>query len=233
MPIAAGCGVVALTRRHLLLSPASVVSFAPRLRTARLVIRRWSPDDAPGLAEAITSSLEHLRPWMAWARQEPSPQAELFMRLSRFERDFNADRDWPFAILTSDGEVIIGGAGLHRTGREDTLEVGCWLRADVEGLGLAREATAALCHEALFRREMEAVALRCDAHNARAVRVAEHLGFVRCAPGAVEGLGEGTRGAGGYSSVGDVALFILRRDGVPLESPVRSWAAGYDEVDPA
>lgn len=225
--------MVALTRCPLLLSPASVVSFAPRLRTARLVIRRWSPDDAPGLAEAITSSLEHLRPWMAWARQEPSPQAELFMRLSRFERDFNADRDWPFAILTSDGEVIIGGAGLHRTGREDTLEVGCWLRADVEGLGLAREATAALCHEALFRREMEAVALRCDAHNTRAVRVAEHLGFVRCAPGAVEGLGEGTRGAGGYSSDGDVALFILRRDDVPLESPVRSWAAGYDEVDPA
>lgn len=219
-------------RRHLLLSPF-VVSFAARLRTARLVIRRWSPDDAPGLAEAIASSLEHLRPWMPWARQEPSPQAELVMRLSRFERDFNADRDWPFAILTGDGAVIIGGAGLHRTGREDTLEVGCWLRADVEGFGLAREATAALCHEALFRRDMDAVALRCDSHNARAVRVAERLDFVRCAPDAVEGLGDGTRGAGGFSSDGEVALYLLRRADVPPESPVRSWAAGYDEVSPA
>lgn len=208
------------------------MTFASRLRTARLVIRRWSPDDAPRLAEAIGASLEHLRPWLAWARQEPSPQAELFLRLDRFARDFDADRDWPFALLTADGEVVVGGAGLHRTGRDDTLEVGCWLRGDVEGLGLASEATAALCHEALFRRDMAAVAIRCALHNVRAVRLAEHMGFVRLGAEEVEGLGRGTTGAGD-DIAGDAVLYLLRRDAVPQESPVRSWPAGYDEEDRA
>jgi RimJ/RimL family protein N-acetyltransferase len=186
------------------------------------------PSDAPRLAEAIGASLEHLRPWLAWARQEPSPQAELFLRLDRFARDFDADRDWPFALLTADGEVVVGGAGLHRTGRDDTLEVGCWLRGDVEGLGLASEATAAFCHGRSFRRDMAAVAIRCAVHNVRAVRLAEHMGFVSWAP-EVEVCG--TTGAG--DDIAATWSHMLRRDAVPQESPVRSWPAGYDEEDRA
>ena len=37
----------------------------------RLVLRCWNPADAPLLKAAIDGSLEHLRPWMPWARHEP------------------------------------------------------------------------------------------------------------------------------------------------------------------
>ena len=44
-----------------------------RIETERLVIRCYEPDDAPKLHEAITRSLDHLRPWLPWVQQEPKP----------------------------------------------------------------------------------------------------------------------------------------------------------------
>lgn len=149
------------------------------------------------------------------------------MRLARFARDFDLDRDWPFALLTSDEQVIVGGAGLHGTGRDDTLEVGCWLCADVEGLGLASEATMALCHEAFFRRGMSAVSLRCDPHNARAIRLAERMGFVRLDDREALGLGRSKHG-------GDepTIIYLLRRDQVVLDSPVHEGGVVYEDDTP-
>ena len=47
-----------------------------RIETERLVLRCWDPRDAPLLKDAIDSSLDHLRPWMPWAREEPKPLEE-------------------------------------------------------------------------------------------------------------------------------------------------------------
>lgn len=204
------------------------VSHAVRLRTPRLVIRRWSTADADGLAAAIESNLEHLQRWFSWARDEPAPQAEHVLRLDRCARDFDLDRDWPFALLTADEQVIVGGAGLHATGRDDTLEVGCWLCADVQGLGLASEVTTALCHEAFFRRGMSAVSLRCNPHNARAIRLAERMGFVRLDQREALGLGQSKHGV-----AEPTVIYLLRRDEVALDSPVREGGAVYEDDTPA
>ncbi|MES2731624.1 MAG: hypothetical protein V4714_07745 [Bacteroidota bacterium] len=42
-----------------------------RIETDRLVIRCYEPSDAEKLKNAITESLDHLRPWMPWAQNEP------------------------------------------------------------------------------------------------------------------------------------------------------------------
>jgi RimJ/RimL family protein N-acetyltransferase len=47
------------------------MSVAYRIETPRFVLRRWEPDDAPLLKHAVDSSIEHLLPWMPWARYEP------------------------------------------------------------------------------------------------------------------------------------------------------------------
>ncbi|MGI8886006.1 MAG: hypothetical protein ACR2G9_03745 [Gaiellaceae bacterium] len=47
-----------------------------RIVSERLVIRCWEPLDAPLVKEAIDSSLEHLQPWMPWARAEPQELSE-------------------------------------------------------------------------------------------------------------------------------------------------------------
>jgi hypothetical protein len=46
---------------------------AYRILTPRLVIRCWNPVDAPLLKEAVDSSIDHLKPFMPWAHQEPTP----------------------------------------------------------------------------------------------------------------------------------------------------------------
>ena len=56
--------------------------------TPRLVLRCWRPADAPLLKEALDSSLDHLRPWMPWARDELSTLDDISVRLARFARDF-------------------------------------------------------------------------------------------------------------------------------------------------
>lgn len=51
--------------------PHSIPGPAYRIHTARLVIRCWNPADAPLLKAAVDASLDHLRPWMPWAENEP------------------------------------------------------------------------------------------------------------------------------------------------------------------
>lgn len=176
------------------------------------------------LGAAIDASLPHLRRWLTWAADEPSPQADRWMRLSRYARNFDHETDWSFALMPHDESQVLGGAGLHNSADEDALEVGCWLRADMEGLGLALEATSALCHEAFFRRGKTVVELRCDPQNVRGVRLAERLGFARSTPGDAEapGAADGPRD--------ETVLFRLRRDEASADSPIRALAVEYDDV---
>lgn len=46
---------------------------AYRIHTQRLVVRCWEPRDAPLLKAVLDESLDHLRPWMPWAQNEPEP----------------------------------------------------------------------------------------------------------------------------------------------------------------
>ena len=194
---------------------------ATRLTTPRLVIRRWSGGDAPLLAAAIDASLDHLRRWMPWARREPSPRAVLELRLSQFARAFDDGTDWTFGIFSPDEREVLGGTGLHRSRDDDVLELGCWLRSDMEGRGLATEVVIALCHEAFFRRDVSTVELRTDPHNTRSVRLAERLGFVRFALR----YGDSTAPDG---SPRDTLAFRLGRDALAPESAMRGVEVGHD-----
>jgi hypothetical protein len=40
-----------------------------------LIIRTWQPRDIALMQQLITDSLDHLRPWMAWAHDEPISRA--------------------------------------------------------------------------------------------------------------------------------------------------------------
>ena len=48
------------------MNPPEFSNPAYRIETKRLVVRCYDPSDAPLLAESVTESLEHLRPWMPW-----------------------------------------------------------------------------------------------------------------------------------------------------------------------
>jgi RimJ/RimL family protein N-acetyltransferase len=155
------------------------------LHTERLLLRRWRAADAPSLAEALATSVDHLRRWIPWRIAEPAPAAELEARIARFAADFDAAREWLWAILPGDGSAVLGGLGLYprnAAGRvpfadADHVEIGYWLRADATGRGYATEATRAVLDVALALPRITRVEIRCDPRNAPSAAVPPRLGF--------------------------------------------------------
>ncbi len=145
--------------------------------TPRLVLRCWSPQDAPLLKDALDSSLDHLRPWMPWALDEPSPLPAIEDRLTRFAANFRDGRDFIYGIFNHDETAVLGGTGLHpRNGPQD-LEIGYWLRESAIGQGFISEAVSALTTVAFAMRSLETVTIVCDPLNRPSAAVASRLGF--------------------------------------------------------
>ena len=147
------------------------------IRTERLTIRCWDPRDAPLLAEAIESSLDHLRPWMPWAHEEPKPLDERVELLRGFRGRFDLGEDFVYGIFTRDESEVVGGSGLHTRVGSGALEIGYWIRASQVGRGLAREASAALTAVAFRACGVDRVEIRVDPANDASLRVPRALGF--------------------------------------------------------
>ncbi|HWB90566.1 MAG TPA: GNAT family protein, partial [Puia sp.] len=97
-----------------------------KIETERLLIRCYEPADAIKMHSAITRSLEHLRPWIPWARQEPRELdwMESFVRL--FRGQFDLGQDAVFGIFNKEETVQLGGTGLHNRIGKDAREIGYW-----------------------------------------------------------------------------------------------------------
>ncbi len=153
---------------------------AYRITTERLVLRCWDPADAPRLKQAIDASLEHLLPWMPWARDEPQSVEMKMELLRKFRGRFDLDKDHVYGLFTRDESRVVGGAGLHpRVERNDTgaRELGYWIAQSFAGQGLASEAAAALTRVAFEIERVERLEIHCDPENVRSAAIARKLGF--------------------------------------------------------
>jgi RimJ/RimL family protein N-acetyltransferase len=150
---------------------------AYRIVTDRLVVRCWDPADAPKLKEAIDSSIEHLRPWMPWAANEPQTLEEKVALLRTFRGRFDTDQDFVYAIFDRDEARVLGGTGLHTRSTQHSREIGYWIRVDAEGEGYVTEAAAALTKVGFELEQVEWIEIRCEPENVRSRRVPERLGY--------------------------------------------------------
>ncbi|HET9719597.1 MAG TPA: GNAT family N-acetyltransferase [Solirubrobacteraceae bacterium] len=140
-----------------------------------LVLRRWRPEDAEALAEAVRTSAEHLRPWMPWVAHEPLSVAERAKLIRSWERDRRRGGDVVLGIFL--GGQVAGGCGLHRRLGPGGLEIGYWTHAGFVRRGLATLASALLTDAAFARPEINRVQIRHDKANARSGAVPRRLGF--------------------------------------------------------
>lgn len=81
---------------------------AYRIRTERTIVRCWNPTDAVLLKEAIDSSLDHLRPWMSWAEQEPTEIDAKVQLLRGFRGRFDLGQDFAYGIFDLDEQKVLG-----------------------------------------------------------------------------------------------------------------------------
>lgn len=150
---------------------------AYRIETDRLVVRCFSPEDARKLKEAIDASLNHLRPWMPWAKDEPEGLDEKVERLRWLRGNFDLGQDFTYGIFSADDSAVLGGTGLHPRIGPNAFEIGYWIRANQVGKGLATEAAAALVKVAFEVHKIGRVEIHCDPVNARSAAIPRKLGF--------------------------------------------------------
>ena len=148
------------------------------LRSARLVVRPYHPDDAAQVFAAIDESREQLRPWLPWVERHNSvDDARDFC--ARCAANWLLRTDLTVGIFALGDGRYLGGAGLHRfSWQVRAFEIGYWLRRSAEGHGYASETVRLLTRLAFEDLEARRVEISCDPRNERSRRVAERLGFV-------------------------------------------------------
>jgi RimJ/RimL family protein N-acetyltransferase len=151
---------------------------AYRVHTQRLVLRCWQPTDAAALKAAIDASLDHLRPWMPWAANEPQDLQAKVEFLRRVRGEFDLGQDFGYGVFDRADEQVLGGAGLHTRVGPDAREIGYWIHKDHINRGLATEAAAALTQVAFLVDEVARVEIHCDPQNLSSLAVPRKLGFV-------------------------------------------------------
>jgi RimJ/RimL family protein N-acetyltransferase len=150
---------------------------AYRVCTERLLMRCWDPADARRLREAIDESDAYLRPWIPFMRDEPRSLAQTAQWLRLQRADFDADRNYRYAILSRDGKRLIGETGLYPRAGPEGREIGYWIRQVDAGRGYATEATAAMVRVAFEVDGMDRVEIHCSTENPASAAVAARLAF--------------------------------------------------------
>lgn len=147
-----------------------------RIESERLVLRCWSPDDAPAFRELLDRNDRHLRPFIPWMCDEPQSLEQTHSRLETYERRFHALEDFRYAWLTPDG-TLIGEYIISSRRGADCREIGYLLDKDATGKGYAVEASCMATKLAFEVDGVERVEIHCSPENQPSVAVPEKLGF--------------------------------------------------------
>jgi RimJ/RimL family protein N-acetyltransferase len=148
-----------------------------RIETDRLVIRCYEPEDAPLLKAAVDSSIEHLVPWMPWARFEPQSVAEKVQLCRTFRGEFDLDTNYAYGIFSRDETEQLGGSGFHKRSSEGSLEIGYWVAAGAIGRGIATEVTAVQTRAGIELCGLDRVDIQVEPRNERSLAIPRKLGF--------------------------------------------------------
>jgi RimJ/RimL family protein N-acetyltransferase len=196
-----------------------------RIVTERTVVRCWDPRDASALKDAIDSSLDDLRPWLAWAYAEPKALAEKVALLRRFRGRFDLGREFVYGIFTADESAVLRGTGLHTRSGDDAFEIGYWIRSGHAGRGLCTEATAALKRVAFELCGVDRVEIRVDPENGASLAIPRKLGYVE------EATLRRRLPPHGNGAPRDVMHFALFRDGFARSPAASILLHAYDALD--
>lgn len=140
-----------------------------------LVLRRCQIADAEALGVAITESIEHLRPFMEWIKNEPVPIEARRELIAGWRRSWDNGGDMVFSMWV--GDTFVGGCGLHRRHGPHGLEIGYWVHVDHIGKGYATAASRAMTTASFNIPSINFVEIHHDVNNHRSGRVPEKLGY--------------------------------------------------------
>lgn len=129
---------------------------------------------APGIAEAVRSSLPSLSEWLPWATPEYSEAAA-----REWIDEATNDPRHPFLLLDASGRIV-GTCGLqHPDPLNGCVQLGYWITRASEGKGLATRGARLAVDHAQQALGFHRVEILISVENLRSQRVAERLGALR------------------------------------------------------
>jgi RimJ/RimL family protein N-acetyltransferase len=147
-----------------------------RIEEPPVFLRRYVGSDLEALLEAVSTSSDHLRPWLAWASVEPL-EAGLRNFISGSVEGFERGENFDYGIWSMAQSTLIGGAGLHPRLGPGQIEIGYWVRDGWQRRGVA-SATARVLTTAAFQLPgIEEVRIHCDEANVTSAGIPRRLGF--------------------------------------------------------
>lgn len=140
-----------------------------------MTLRLWRRHDAAGLGEAVTDSIEHLRPWMPWIAHEPLSVTERQALIDRWRQEWLAGGDVVMGVFVAG--AVAGGCGLHRRIGPGGLEIGYWTARRFLRQGIATTAAGLLTDAAFSDPTIARVEIHHDQANQASAGVPQKLGL--------------------------------------------------------
>lgn len=148
-----------------------------RIETERLVLRCYKPSDAQMSLDAITASVDHLRPWMPWALHEPTDLEAKIELMRLFRGKYDLGQDYVLGIFDKEETIQLGGTGLHTRIDGNGREIGYWIHAHHIHKGYATETVKALVKIGFEIEKLDRIEIHCDPRNEQSLKIPEKLGF--------------------------------------------------------
>jgi RimJ/RimL family protein N-acetyltransferase len=150
-----------------------------KIVTPNLIIRKYNPEgkDVTMLHQAITESIEHLKPFLPWAWSEPQTLEARHELVKKFRRLFDDKEDFIFGIFNHSETELIGSTGLHDRVGPGAREIGYWININQVNNGYATEAVKALVQVGFDIEKLDRIEIRHRPHNLVSAKIPEKLGF--------------------------------------------------------
>lgn len=150
---------------------------AYRIETEHLVMRCWSPADAPVLRAALDVCDAHLRPMIPFMKDEPRSLQETVQWLRGHRAAFDLGKMYRYAVYDTEEQNLLGENMLLARVGPGGLEIGYWTHKDSVGRGIATEASSAMIRVAFEIEKVNRVEIMCAPQNLASASIPARLGF--------------------------------------------------------
>ena len=153
------------------------------IETERLILRAWTPEDAPGMFEYAKSPL--VGPAAGLEPHKTIEDSRTYLEIAIKENE-------TWAITLKPESRVIGSIGLHLTRVETVRELGYVLHPDFWEQGIMTEAAKAVIGFGFSELQLDAIRVFHKVNNARSRRVIQKCGFrydgtIRCSAKSSDG----------------------------------------------
>lgn len=148
-----------------------------KIKTPNLVIRCYHILDAGLMKKSIDESIEHLKPWMPWAWDEPETFEQKVERIKKFRQKYDDNEDYTMGIFNAEETELMGGTGFHKRLPGNAMEIGYWVNVRHTNKGVITETVKALTQAGFEYWKLDLIEIHCDSRNSASARVPEKCGY--------------------------------------------------------